>query len=241
MLCLPMQPCRFNVFKTQIYNMQAFNQVIPFLSALTENNNKKWFESNHNWYQQARDEMIHIASGIVEGLRAIDPTIGSPDPKKCLFRQNRDIRFSTNKNPYKTNMGAYFAPGGKNLPYAGYYLHLEPDASFVGGGIYQPEKEQLYKVRREIYFNANELINIINGEYFRNTFGPLMDQKLKRPPQGFPADFPHIDLLKYTSYVVSQPFAAADFTPEKIILHSLEVFAIMSPLVNFLNKALGND
>lgn len=221
--------------------MQAFNQVIPFLSALAENNNKQWFDNNRPWYQQAREEMIQIAAGIIEGLAVIDPSIGSPDPKKCLFRQNRDIRFSANKNPYKTNMGAYFAPGGKNLPNAGYYLHLEPGASFIGGGLYHPEKDQLHKVRREIYFNADELMAILNEEYFQKTFGPMMDEKLKRPPKGYPADFPHIELLKYTSYVVAQPFSAAEFIPYQIAQHCLKTFAAMAPLVNFLNKALTND
>lgn len=224
-----------------MYNMEPLNQVIPFLSALAVNNNKAWFDANKQWYQQARSQMIQVATGIIEGLGAIDPAIGSPDPKKCLFRQNRDIRFSNNKNPYKTNMGAYFAPGGKNLPFAGYYIHIEPGASFVGGGLYHPEKEQLQKVRREIYFNAEELLMILNEPLFAKTFGSMMDEKLKRPPQGFPGDFPYIELLKYTSFAVNHPFSAEDLSPTDIVRHGIHIFTIMTPLVKFLNHALSFD
>lgn len=224
-----------------MYNMEPFNQVIPFLSALANNNNKVWFDANKQWYQQARSQMIQIATGMIEGLAAIDPAIGSPDPKKCLFRQNRDIRFSTNKNPYKTNMGAYFAPGGKNLPFAGYYIHIEPGASFFGGGLYHPEKEQLQKVRKEIYFNAEEFSKILNEPLFAKTFGSMMDEKLKRPPQGFPADFRHIELLKYTSFAVGCSFASEDHSPAEIIRQGIQVFTIMTPLVKYLNHALSLD
>ncbi|MBK9290067.1 MAG: DUF2461 domain-containing protein [Bacteroidetes bacterium] len=221
--------------------MNSFNQVIPFLSELAANNNKAWFDAHRPWYQEARAEMTGIVAGLIHGLAAIDPSIGSPDPKKCQFRINRDIRFSPNKDPYKTNMGAYFAPGGKNLPAAGYYLHLEPGASFVGGGLYHPEKEQLQKVRQEIYFNAQDFLQIVNDEKFRAAFGQLMDERLKRPPMGFPADFPHIELLKYTSYAVGRPIDADNLKPGEIIQQSLETFSILAPLVRFLNQALSSE
>lgn len=221
--------------------MQASNQIIPFLVALSHNNNKAWFDANRPWYQQARDQVIGIAAGIIDGLSAIDASIGSTDPKKCLFRQNRDIRFSANKNPYKTTMSAYFAPGGKNLPHAGYYLHIEPEASFIGGGLYHPEKEQLLRVRNEIYFNAETFLGIINNKVFYETFGPMMEEKLKRPPQGFPADFAHIDLLKYTSFAVGHPFTAEAFTPEAMVKKCVEIFSVMAPFVQFLNQALAVD
>lgn len=221
--------------------MEYFNQVIPFLRELSQNNNKIWFDNHRLWYLQARNQMIQIASGIIDGLWLIDPAIGKPEPQKCLFRQNRDIRFSTNKNPYKTTMGAYFAPGGKHRPTAGYYLHLEPGASFMGGGLYHPEKEQLQKVRREIYFNANGLLEILNNPTFSKTFGSLMDEKLKRPPVGYPSDFPHIEWLKYTSFVVSRPLNNETFSPDELVSQALETFAIMSPFIAFLNHALYTD
>jgi uncharacterized protein (TIGR02453 family) len=185
--------------------------------------------------------MLQIASGLIAELSLIDPSIGSPDPKKCLFRQNRDIRFSINKNPYKTNMGAYFSSGGKNLPMAGYYLHIEPNASFFGGGLYMPEKAQLQKIRSEIYFNAHAFESILNEKRFKETFGQLMDEKLKRPPKGFPSDIPHIELLKYTSFAVSCTFQAENCTPADIIRQGTHTFSIMAPLVKYLNHALSFD
>lgn len=212
------------------------NEALAFLKNLQINNNKIWFEAHRNEYNSARNVLLTLVQGLITGIQHFDPTIGHLDAKKCLFRQNRDVRFSKNKDPYKTNMGAYIAKGGKNNELAGYYIHFEPNNSFVGGGLYAPQPNMLHAVRNEIYFNAEEFLSIINNAVFVKTFGSLMNEKLVRPPKGFPPDFNAIDLLKYKHYAVSCSFAAEEMSITEIQSFALDVFKQMQPLIQFIHR-----
>jgi uncharacterized protein (TIGR02453 family) len=161
-------------------------------------------------------------------------------PNTCLFRINRDVRFSKNKNPYKTYAGIYMAPGGRNSGNAGFYIHIEPSKSFIGGGVYGPEPNVLKAIRREIYFNAAAFKQIVLNEGFQKTFGQLMDERLKRPPKGFPADFPDMEWLKYKHFVVSHSISNEDIGFDKLLNISVKVCGQMNPFIDFLNHAILN-
>jgi uncharacterized protein (TIGR02453 family) len=214
--------------------------IFEYLSKLEQNNNKIWFEANRKEFEHARNELLAIAGNLIENVLAFDDSLGQLEPKKCIFRQHRDVRFSKNKDPYKTTMSAYFAPGGKSSASAGYYLHFEPGKSFVGGGIYSPPPDILKAIRTEIYFNGSYFESIINDEEFRNTFGELMNEKLQRPPKNFPAEFPQIELLKYKHYVVSRKFDPEKMNSVDIESFALETFKSMFAFNQFLNKAISN-
>jgi uncharacterized protein (TIGR02453 family) len=164
-------------------------KIIPFLNELAQHNHKSWFDENRNSYQEARAELLDFVENLLKQLSKANPWMLALKPNTCLFRINRDVRFSKNKNPYKTHAGIYMAPGGRNSGNAGFYIHIEPSKSFIGGGVYGPEPNVLKAIRREIYFNAAAFKQIVLNEGFQKTFGQLMDERLKRPPKGFPADF----------------------------------------------------
>ena len=213
-------------------------EILKFLELLSGNNNREWFEANKPMYQQAKSLYETLITNTITGIGAFDSSIGHPLAKDCLFRIFRDVRFSKDKAPYKTNFGAFIASGGRKSPKSGYYIHIEPGKSFIGGGIYMPQPDVLKKLRQEVYFNAPELRAILSEKKFKSTFGALGDwDKLKRPPKDFPADFEHIDLLMYKSYAVGHNLKdeeiLEDSFPEKI----LEVCKTMKPLNDFLNRA----
>ena len=215
-------------------------QIISFLTSLSENNNKEWFEAHRDQYESARNELVVTTDNIINGINTFDSTIGSIEAKKCLFRQYRDVRFSKNKLPYKSTMSAYIAPGGKNSNFAGYYIHIEPNKSFIGGGIYSPTPEILLGIRKEIYYHPETFKKVISKNSFIETFGTLMHEKLVRPPKGFPSDFPDIDLLKYKHFVVSRPTAVESMKGTDIQDIALKTFKEMLPFNQFLNQAIQN-
>jgi hypothetical protein len=160
-------------------------------------------------------------------------------PKQCVFRINRDVRFSKNKEPYKNNFGASFSKGAKKINAAGYYFHLEPGASFLGGGLWMPEAPDLQKIRQEIDYSFKEFKGILGNAKFKNTFGTLSTEaKLSRPPKGYDIENPAIEYLKLKSFTAIVPIADKDLWDVNIVKQSLTVFKTLSPLVHFLNRAI---
>jgi len=214
------------------------NNIIEFLSELSENNHKEWFDSHKESYLQAKQEMEELVEEVITKFSVFDPQIADQQAKKCVFRIYRDVRFSKNKAPYKNNMGGFIVPGGKKSGKAGYYLHLEPGNSFIAGGVYMPESANLKKVREEILYNIDDFKKIIKAKDFVKNFGTVNGEKLKRPPKGFPADFEDIELLKFKSYTVFHPVSDdfvtnADFSDKVISL-----FKQMKDFNHFINTAI---
>lgn len=213
--------------------------VINFLKLLESNNNREWFTENKVLYDGARQQFEMVLSSIIAGVSAFDGAVGLPSAKDSMFRIYRDVRFSKNKLPYKTNMGGFVSPGGRKSPKAGYYVHIEPGKSFLGGGIYMPDPEMLKKIRQEIYFNTGEFVKIVTQRDFRRVFGELSrEDMLKRPPKDFPADFPDIALLMYKSYVVGHSLTDAEVVAADFAVKAIEIFKTMKPLHDFLNRAI---
>lgn len=214
--------------------------ILNFLEELAENNHKTWFEENRSRYESAKEELIQILAQVIAQLGEVDRTIAGNNPAKCLFRQYRDLRFSKNKTPYKTTMSGYIAWGGKNSDKAGYYLHIEPQNSFIGGGLWVPQPPILKAVRSEIYFNAEELRQILDNPDFFKTFGSLQGEKLVNPPKDFPSDFAERELLKHKSFIVSRPFALERLDSQQLTDFATETFITMTPFIKFLNRAIEN-
>lgn len=213
---------------------------LSFISDLKKNNHKEWFHANRPRYDEARGEFLTFVDTLINEIQAFDPSVGSIDAKGAIFRINRDIRFSKDKSPYKTNFGAFIVPGGKKSGNAGYYFHLDPEGSFAGGGVYHPMPDILKKIRNEIYGNPEEFSEIINGKEFNNYFGDMYDDRLKTPPKGYPKDFEYIDLLKYKSYIVSKSFDTGTVTGDNLVAEVVKAFRLMYPLVKFINFSLGS-
>ncbi|MDE3125886.1 MAG: DUF2461 domain-containing protein [Bacteroidota bacterium] len=214
-----------------------------FLQQLSKHNNKEWFNANRAKYDAAKADFLAFTAQILHEITAIDPDLLPLQPKDCVFRINRDVRFSTNKSPYKTNMGAAFSKGGKKSALAGYYFHLEPGKSFVGGGIWMPEKEIIQKIRQEIDYCWDEWKHLIAAKSFRQEYGDLSREEgmyLHREPKGYEKDNPAIAYLKLKSWVATKPLSDADITNKSLIPIVIHAFKTLKPIVHFMNRAIEN-
>lgn len=212
--------------------------LFSFLERLRKNNTREWFEENRKEYQELRQHFINYVSLLIHELQQMDPELGLPEAKDCIFRINRDIRFSNDKSPYKTNMGAYISSGGKKSFLPGYYLHIEPGASMAAGGMYMPPSNELKMVRKEIADNPAEFRSIIESDSFRKTFGEMYGEQLKTAPQGYPKDHPDVDLLRYKSYTVVRNLKDEELTQPDSIKNLVKIYAELLPLNRFLRNSL---
>lgn len=215
-----------------------YNRILTFLAALKANNNRAWFETNRETYHTVRAELKAFTAELLAGIARFDSEAAQNDPSACMFRINRDLRFSPDKSPYKTYMSVFMAPAGRKSGNAGYYLHLEPDGSFIAAGVYAPSAEVLRAIRQEIYFDAENFISMVQQPIFKKTFGHLLNEKLKRLPRGFPVDFPHTGWLKYKHYVVDSPLTDQNTKDTDLLNHTTSVFETAAPFVRYLNAAI---
>jgi uncharacterized protein (TIGR02453 family) len=214
---------------------------IKFLKDLKKNNTKEWFDKNRKAYEAAKTDFSDVIQAAIDKFAKKDASIATLKSKDCMFRINRDVRFSKDKSPYKTNMGASINKAGKKAwNTAGYYFHFEPGGSFVGGGLYQPEPNILKKVRQEIDYNFEEFKKIINNKKFAFTYKDLdhsNEMKLSRPPKDYEADNPAIEYIKLKSFIAMTPISDVELTDKNLIKKITDAFEALQPIVNFLNHA----
>ena len=216
---------------------------LVFLQELKANNDRVWFTEHKSEYQHAYGEMLDTVVQLLVAISGFDRQIAMSglDPKSRIMRINRDIRFSKDKSPYKTNFFAFINKGGRKSPWGGYYLHLEPGKTFAGGGIYMPEAAVLELTRREIDTHFAEWQTIIaNDKEFSLHFpeGVLPSGKLVRPPKGYESTNPAIEYLKFKGYYTQRFFADDEVTDPGFVAEVARSFQAVNPLVQFLNRAL---
>jgi len=215
-----------------------FKGLIKFLTALNANNNKEWFDLNRKEYEELRKEWIEFVGTLIQAVQGFDASITMLDPKKCIFRINKDIRFSKDKSPYKTNFGAIITPGGKKEMFSGYYLHIDPKEIFIAGGAYQPIPELLAAIRQEIDYNFDEFFEIVSNKKAKALFGELQGDKLSRPPKGYEADNPAVAYLKHKGFIWVQNFKTTELYDAAFLEKITKSFEAMKPLNNFLNRCV---
>lgn len=213
--------------------------ILEFLSGLGQNNNREWMESHKPEYAQARAEFDKIVEYLISEISLFDPTIRGLVPKDCIFRLNRDIRFSKDKSPYKIHFGAYIAEGGRKSESAGYYLHLQPgNNSMIAGGMYMPSGEALKKIRQEVDYNPSELKKIVLELPFVDYFGKVQGDQLKTAPKGYSPEHPNIDFLKLKSYTVVHTVSDDEVLNPGFPEKAVNVFRVMHPFNEYLNVAV---
>jgi uncharacterized protein (TIGR02453 family) len=214
-------------------------KTLTFLKGLSKNNNREWFEKNKPKFLQAKEEFENFVSSLMNELTRFDNSLTGLDPKKFIFRIYRDVRFSKDKRPYKTNFGAGISSNGKGLGRPGYYLHVEPGGkSFVAGGLYMPEPEILAKVRQEIDYSGDQLKKIMMNKKFRILYNDFWDEdKLKTMPKGYPKDHKYVEWLKLKSFIVTHEVSDAKVLDKKFIKTVAESFKTLKPLNDFLKQA----
>ena len=209
-----------------------------FLKDLSKNNTREWMLAHKAQYEAARKEFEELVAALILETTKFDKSIAHLTPKDCIFRLNRDIRFSKEKTPYKTHFGAYICSKGRKSSHPGYYLHLEPGKCFAGGGNYMPMPDELQKIRQEIDYNPNEWKAIINKASFKKIFGEVQGDRLKTAPKGYDKDHPmlkHIQLKQfYVMSSVSDSVLKSDDAPKTIA----KIFKEQVPLNQFLIKAV---
>jgi uncharacterized protein (TIGR02453 family) len=214
---------------------------LKFLKALKKNNNKPWFDKHRSDYENAKEDFEQFIQAVINKHSKSDPDLKDLTAKKCMFRINRDVRFSKDKSPYKTNFGASMDKGGKKSGYAGYYFHLEPGHSFIGGGLWMPQPDMLKKVRQEIDYCVEEFRKIIESKKFKSIYPELYTGegvKLSKVPQGFEKDSPAADYLKFKSWLVLSDLPDSAITSKDLVRRTTDAFAVMQPFVKFLNRPL---
>jgi uncharacterized protein (TIGR02453 family) len=215
---------------------------LQFLKKLDKNNNKAWFDENRKQYEAAKLDFANLTGQVITQFGKKEPSIALLQPKECVFRINRDVRFSKNKAPYKNNMGASIKAGGKKSLVAGYYIHLEPGGkSFVGGGLYMPDARIVGKIRQEIDYNYAEFIKIVQNKKFVAQYGGLdfsEGMSLVREPKGYEKENPAITYIKLKSWVATAPLSDTALQDKNLATQLTKAFEYLQPLISFLNEAL---
>ena len=209
---------------------------MEFLMELEVNNERNWFKENEKNYREARGSFESFINELIPALKKMDESIDLEDAKSCMFRIYRDVRFSKNKDPYKTNFGAFIAKGGRKSTFAGYYVHMQPDQSFLGGGIYMPQPPYLKAIRNAIFRDAARYKAIINKAEFKSVFEGVYGEKLKTAPKGFPKDFPDIDLLRNKHYAVTHPVDNEFWIKGDPVVSAMKVFEKQFEFNQYLNE-----
>ena len=213
--------------------------VLSFLEKLQLNNNREWFHSNKSLYDEAKKEFEDFIDLLIPAISKFDDSVKQMRAKDCIFRIFRDVRFSKDKSPYKTNFGAFIAKGGRKNHGPGYYFHIQPGECFLAGGVWMPEPEIMKKIRQEIYYNIDELKSILNNKKFLSYFSGIDDyDKQKTAPKEYPKDFPDIELLKNRSFTISHMLDEKILLSDELFGYTIAVYRIMLPYNAFLARAV---
>jgi uncharacterized protein (TIGR02453 family) len=210
-------------------------EVFQFLSELKENNNREWFHANKARYAAAKATYDEFVGRLIGEIAAFDPEIEGLAVKDCLFRIYRDVRFSGDKRPYKTHMGAFMARGGKMAPRGGYYLHVEPGNALLAGGIWCPDPALLKALRRDVFDNVEEFESIVHDPAFALHFRVDDDNTLQKVPSPFPREAPASRWVKYKSYTASSLLPGDFFDGDDAVQRVAARLKLLLPFNRFLN------
>jgi len=212
--------------------------VLDFLSGLKQHNNKAWFEENRPAYDIARARFENFVDQLIGEYGEVED-LGGITAKDCVMRIYRDVRFSKDKSPYKTNMSATIAPGGKKSSSLGYYLHIQPhNETLIAGGLHMPTPEQLARFRMTIDRDAAPFKAIIKDKEFKKYFGVVEGEKVKTVPQGYTRDHPEIELLRFKQVAVVHRLSDEMVLSPTFGTHTIKAFTAMKPFLDYLNAIL---
>ena len=223
---------------------------LPFFIELERNNNREWFQANKARWDAIREEFTALTAQVIDALSPLDPTIGHPDPKRCVYRIYRDLRFSPDKRPYKTHAAFFLSSGGiKRTGAPGYYLQVGQsdygldDGCSLGGGIFMPDAATLAAIRQEIYYNYDEFRSIVDNPTYKRFFGDTFFTvgRLSRAPKGYPNDWEGVEWLKYKDYCTSYTLSRKEVESPHLLEHVMEVFKASLPLNRFIQRAMGME
>jgi uncharacterized protein (TIGR02453 family) len=212
---------------------------LKFLSLLSKNNNRDWFNAHKSEFEIEQNFIIEFAEALLQKMNVHD-VIETVSGKKSLHRIYRDTRFSKDKTPYKTNWSGGFRRASKQRR-GGYYFHIEPNNSFIAGGFWGPNNDDLKRIRDEFAFDATPLRKILKSKSFVNTFGSLQGEQLKTTPKGFDANNPAIDLLRYKQFLLIKNFTDEEVLAKDFLNQANQTFKNMRPFFDYMSEVLTTD
>lgn len=215
------------------------SQPFEFLNKLKNNNNREWFNKQKDQYTEAHQQVIQFADLLLTELNKTD-VIETATGKKSLYRIYRDVRFSKDKTPYSTYFGGGFRRAGSERR-GGYYFHLEPGNTYVGGGFWGPNSQDMMHIRKHLQQEPEMLRKIIESKSFKQNFRTLLGDQLKRAPKGFEVDDAAIDLLRYKQYWVRHEFDMAEVMKPDFHKSILKQFLHMRPFFDYMSEILTTD
>jgi uncharacterized protein (TIGR02453 family) len=212
------------------------HSLAQFLTELSANNEKAWFSANRSRYDALRSEFVGLVGKLIPLLCLFDETLPDMDPAACLFRINRDVRFSNDKSPYKTTFSAAFPRGGSTgIEQPSYYFHIDARGQLLAaGGLYAPGSEQLAAIRASVAAHPEKLRTLIEEPAFQQTFGELAGESLRRTPRGYAADHPAQDLLRHKGFSGVHTTDALALKPEQLAPYIAQTLESAHPLVAYL-------
>ncbi|WP_457611633.1 DUF2461 domain-containing protein [Lutibacter sp.] len=208
---------------------------LDFLNKLKKNNNRDWFNKYKPEFQLEQAKIKSFFSALREKLNSHDEI-----EKLKVFRIYRDVRFSKDKTPYKTHFGGHFVRATKRLR-GGYYLQISPGESFLAGGFWAPNKEDLLRIRKEFEIDITEIKKIINDTTFMSHFGVLEGVSLKTAPRGFDKNHPDLDLIKMKQFIITHKFTDAEVLSDDFLEKVNKTFKAMRPFLNYMSEILTTD
>ena len=215
-------------------------ELVNYLEGLAENNNRAWFAMNKPSYDILRGEFTQLVARIIIETARFDPAVAQQDPRKAQFRINRDIRFSKDKIPYKTNFSAVIAPAGKKDPGSHYYFHVDHRGKLlVAGGCYMPPTDVLAKIRASIAADPAGFGLLLKVKSLWSHFGQFaLEGRLVRPPKGYAVDTPHIEFIKQKSFIVWTETPVAGLDANRLATQVAAGFKRALPLVTWLRAVV---
>jgi uncharacterized protein (TIGR02453 family) len=213
--------------------------VFSFLEELKENNNREWFNENKERYQEQHGLVVQFADELLTKMKQVD-NIETASGKKSIFRIYKDVRFSKEKSPYKTNIGGAFTRATKELR-GGYYFHIEPGNCFLGGGFWGPSPEDLKHIRLQIAADPEPLQEILSSKEFISTFGKLEGEQLKTAPKGFDKGHPAIHLINYKQFLLVKRFTDKQAQSTNYLENVFTTFQAMRPFFDYMSEILTTD
>jgi len=209
-----------------------------FLSKLKKNNNRDWFNDHKDEFLKEQHHIELFADALLQELNTHD-VIETPTGKKCLHRIYRDIRFSKEKTPYKTNWSGSFKRAGKSR--GGCYFHIEKGNSFIAGGFWAPNPDDLKRIREDLTFDDMPMRKILKSKSFISTFGALQGEQLKTTPKGFDAENSAIDLLRYKQFLLIRNFTDKEVLESTFLKEANQTFKNMRPFFDYMTEVLTTD
>jgi len=221
-------------------------EIIAFLRAVRDNNNRPWFMAHKEEYQRCQQRFDALTARLIEGVAAFDDTVRGLQPKDCTYRIYRDVRFSADKSPYKTHMGCYICPGGKKSGYVGYYFHIGtggadsdgyPTAHMLAVGDYCYEPRVLQILREDIAGGEGDFDNIVRRQC-SSLFWLDQTGVLKRNPKGFPPDAPYPEYLRLKTFCLCYEPGDDFVTAPDVANRVIDLFRTTLPFTRYINRAI---